>query len=113
MTGGGELLARHVIHAVGPRMGEGDEDSKLVQATESALRAASAAHLTSIAFPAISTGIFGYPRDRCARVMLDTVVSFVETQKTTLRSVDFCLFDRDTFELFLQELERHRLSHKA
>lgn len=113
ITSGGTLRARHVIHAVGPRMGEGDEDRKLTDATLSALRVATEKQLTSLAFPAISTGIFGYPKDRCARVMLDTVVKFCESEKTTLRSVDFCLFGNDTYALFLEELERHRLQHEA
>ena len=62
VTGGGNLKARYVIHAVGPRMGEGDEDRKLGEATLNSLKRAEEHHMKSIAFPAISTGIFGFPR---------------------------------------------------
>ena len=60
-TSGGDLPARYVIHAVGPRMGEGDEDRKLHDATTAALKRAEELRLESIALPGISTGIFGYP----------------------------------------------------
>jgi O-acetyl-ADP-ribose deacetylase (regulator of RNase III) len=60
MTGGGNLKAKHVIHAVGPRMGEGDEDTKLRNATMNSLLLAEEHDLKSIAFPAIGTGVFGF-----------------------------------------------------
>jgi O-acetyl-ADP-ribose deacetylase (regulator of RNase III) len=72
ITGGRSLKARNVIHAVGPRMGERNEDDKLRSATLSSLNLADDNHLRSVAFPAISTGIFGYPVERCARIMLAT-----------------------------------------
>jgi O-acetyl-ADP-ribose deacetylase (regulator of RNase III) len=72
ITGAGSLKARYVIHAVGPRMGERNEDDKLRSATLSSLNLADDNHLRSVAFPAISTGIFGYPVERCARIMLAT-----------------------------------------
>src|SRR5689334_20064681 len=59
ITGGGHLPAKHVIHAVGPRMGEGNEPAKLASATRSSLALADQQALTSIALPAISTGVFG------------------------------------------------------
>ena len=64
MTGAGDLKAKHVIHAVGPRMGEGDEDAKLAAATRSSLEVAAGHRLRSIALPAISTGVFGFPLKR-------------------------------------------------
>lgn len=67
ITSGGLLKARYVIHAVGPQMGEGSEDAKLKGATLSSLKLADEKGLRSLAFPAISTGIFGFPIDRCAR----------------------------------------------
>ena len=78
ITTGGNLKARYVIHAVGPRMGEGDEDQKLENATRNSLKLADKHHLSSISFPAISTGIFGYPIDRCARIMLKTAKEYLE-----------------------------------
>ncbi|NVM46547.1 MAG: macro domain-containing protein, partial [Candidatus Lokiarchaeota archaeon] len=59
ITTGGNLKAKHVIHAVGPRMGEGDEDNKLMNAVLNSLKLMDEHGLKSIAFPAISTGIFG------------------------------------------------------
>jgi len=75
ITTGGNLKAKYVIHAVGPRFGEGDEDRKLASATLNSLRLADRHGLRSIAFPAISTGVFGFPVDRCASVMLSTAIS--------------------------------------
>src|SRR5215467_3658443 len=72
-TGAGNLRARQVIHAVGPRFGEGDEDKKLASAVRAALALADRRGLKSIALPAISTGVFGFPMDRAARVMLTEI----------------------------------------
>ncbi|MBN1893108.1 macro domain-containing protein [bacterium] len=105
ITSAGGLKAKYVIHAVGPRMGEGDEDEKLKNATLSSLRQADSHNLKSIAFPAISTGIFGYPVERCAKVMLKTVLAYLQ-DKTGLERVVFCLWDEETFRVFRQMLER-------
>ena len=105
ITGGGRLTARHVIHAVGPRMGEGDEDRKLKDATGNSLKVADDNSLKSLAFPAISTGIFGYPLDRCAAVMLMTTKEYLMGE-TGIEKVVFCLFDSlalDTFEKVLDK----------
>lgn len=99
ITSAGTLPARYVIHAVGPRMGEGNEDEKLAQATRSALEMAEKHNLSSIAFPAISTGIFGYPMDRCAKVMLSTAIDYVK-KSTGLKLILFCLYDASAFEVF-------------
>jgi len=99
ITSAGKLPARYVIHAVGPRMGEGEEDEKLRRATLSVLEMAEKHHLSSIAFPAISTGIFGYPMDRCAKVMLSTVLEYVK-RSTALRLIVFCLYDHSALEVF-------------
>lgn len=107
ITSGGDLPARYVIHAVGPRMGEGDEDAKLKKATLSSLKMADQHNLQSIAFPAISTGIFGYPIDRCARVMLSTVAAYVK-KKTGLAHIVFCLFDEEAYRIFQDAFARIR-----
>ena len=104
ITGAGRLPARHVIHAVGPRMGEGREDEKLKAATMNSLKLADEHHLSTIVFPAISTGIFGYPRDRCAQVMLSTVQHYLQGT-TELTEVQFCLFDEETLNIFRNVLE--------
>jgi len=104
ITTGGDLKAKYVIHAVGPRMGEGDEDAKLKNATLNSLKVADANKLTSIAFCAISTGIFGYPLDRCAQIMLRTVIEYLSGD-TGLERVVFCLYDKKSYDTFLNELE--------
>jgi len=106
ITGGGRLRARYVIHAVGPRMGEGDEDRKLREATQSVLKVADENGLGSLAFCAISTGIFGYPMDRCARVMLSTTLAYLRQGNTGLKRVVFCLYDQAALDTFGTEMER-------
>ncbi|MFQ5715943.1 MAG: macro domain-containing protein [Nitrospinales bacterium] len=99
MTGGGRLKAKHVIHAVGPRMGEGEEEEKLRGANLNSLKRAEEKRLSSIAFPAISSGIFGFPMEACARVMLQTTHRYL-SGKTGIKHVVFALFSeeaRDTF----------------
>lgn len=105
VTGGGKLKARYVIHAVGPRYGEGDEDNKLRNATLNSLIRATEKGMKSIAFPAISTGIFGFPKDRCARIMLKTVEEFLASRETSLKEVLFCLWSVEDLELFQKTLE--------
>jgi O-acetyl-ADP-ribose deacetylase (regulator of RNase III) len=105
ITTGGKLKARHVIHAVGPRMGEGDEDQKLRNATLNSLKAADENRLKSIAFPAVSTGIFGFPIERCAAIMLGTTIEYLKGQ-TGLQKVVFCLFGRDSYDVFANQLEQ-------
>jgi len=103
ITTGGNLKARYVIHAVGPRMGEGNEDEKLRDATLNSLKAAEENNLKSLAFPAISTGIFGFPMDRCAKIMFTTTVGFLKGE-TSIEKVVFCLFGQDSYQTFLNEL---------
>jgi O-acetyl-ADP-ribose deacetylase len=99
ITTGGDLKARYVIHAVGPQMGEGNEDEKLKNATLSSLKVAEQNKLTSIAFPAISTGIFGFPLDRCAQIMLSVTGNFLKKQ-TLIEKVVFCLFGKKSYDTF-------------
>ena len=105
LTTGGHLKARWVIHAVGPRMGEGDEDAKLRSATVSSLKLADDRGMRSLTFPAISTGIFGYPMDRCADIMLHTVAEYLQG-KTGLKEVRFCLWGSEAYDIFANTLQR-------
>lgn len=105
ITTGGNLKARHVIHAVGPMMGEGDEDQKLRGATLSSLRVADENHLKSIAFPAVSTGIFGFPLERCAEIMLNTTIEYLQG-KTALEEIVFCLWGKEAYGVFEKALNR-------
>jgi O-acetyl-ADP-ribose deacetylase (regulator of RNase III) len=103
ITSGGRLRARHVIHAVGPRMGEGNEDNKLKNATLNALKVADENELKSLAFPAISAGIFGFPIDRCAEIMLRTAIDYLKAD-TQIERVVFCLFGHDSYDVFARQL---------
>jgi O-acetyl-ADP-ribose deacetylase (regulator of RNase III) len=103
VTGAGRLPARHVIHAVGPVWGTGDEDAKLAGAVRGALALARAGDLRRVSLPAISSGIFGFPKDRCARVILETVCAF-----EGLEEVRLCNLDDRTATIFREEAERFR-----
>jgi len=103
ITTGGDLKARYVIHAVGPRMGEGSEDEKLRNAVTNCLKLMDEHRLKSIAFPAISTGIFGYPIARCAKIMISTAKKYL-TGETQIRKVVFCLYSEPDYEVFNKEL---------
>ncbi len=104
MTTGGKLKVKYVIHAVGPRHGEEHEDEKLKDATLNSLILADKNNLKSIAFPAISTGIFGFPKKRCAAIMLSTTIAHLEGL-AKLGKVVFCLYDHETFKTFKSTLQ--------
>ncbi|MCD4654484.1 macro domain-containing protein [bacterium] len=105
MTGAGNLKVKNIIHAVGPTMGSGDEDQKLTNSTMSVLEIAESNHIRSIAFPAISTGVFGYPKIRCAKAMLSTTIAYLQSGSEIDR-IFFCLYDDDTYSVFENELSR-------
>jgi O-acetyl-ADP-ribose deacetylase (regulator of RNase III) len=94
ITRGYRLPARFVIHAVGPVWGGGgrDEETLLASCYRTALVIARDHGLTSIAFPAISTGIYAFPADRAARIAVGTVAAEVAAQPGTLRRITFCCF---------------------
>ena len=107
MTSAGKLPSKYVIHAVGPRMGEGDEDSKLKNAVLSSLMLASEKGLWSISLPAISSGIFGFPKDRCAKILINEALHFLEENpESSLSLVEFCIFDDLTVSYFEKEFGR-------
>jgi O-acetyl-ADP-ribose deacetylase (regulator of RNase III) len=86
-------------------MGEGNEDEKLKNATLNSLKLADKHNLESIAFPAISAGIFGFPIDRCAEIMLRTTIDYLKA-KTELKKVVFCLFGNDSYTVFENQLKQ-------
>jgi len=104
ITTGGKLKAKHVIHAVGPRMGEGNEDQKLKNATLNSLKLIDEHNLKTIAFPAISTGIFGFPIDRCSKIMINVAKEYLQGN-TQIEKVIFCLYTASDFEVFENELK--------
>ncbi|MCE5194234.1 MAG: macro domain-containing protein [Nitrospiraceae bacterium] len=106
ITNAGRLHAKFVIHTVGPIIGEGNEDNKLGNAVLSALKLASENNLKSISMPAISSGIFGFPKDRCAKILVrESANYFKDNPKTSLEVIEFCVFDERTMEFFKKELE--------
>lgn len=103
-TSGGKLPCKYVLHAVGPVWGEGDEDAKLAAAITGSLRRADELQLESLALPAISTGIFGFPKDRAAKIILAEIEKyFAEAKKSGLKLVRVTLFDQPTIDAFLGE----------
>jgi O-acetyl-ADP-ribose deacetylase (regulator of RNase III) len=106
ITGGGNLKAPYVIHAVGPLGSDPNADELLANATRSSLDVATENNLTSIALPALSTGVFGYSISKCAHVMLSAAVDYLEQEETSLDLVVFCLFGAQAFGVFEQELAR-------
>jgi O-acetyl-ADP-ribose deacetylase (regulator of RNase III) len=105
MTHAGNLKAKHVIHAAGPVQGEGQEESKLRSATLSSLKIANQNKLQDIAFPAISTGIFGFPMQKCSEIMLKTAMEFLETHEFP-QEIIFCLYGQEAYSVFEQTLNK-------
>ncbi len=107
MTTAGKLKAKFVIHAVGPMMGEGDEDNKLKKAIASVLTLATEKKLKSISVPAISAGIFGFPKDRCAKILVGGTAAFLKQRpESPLELVEFCIFDQEALGYFKSEMEK-------
>src|SRR5208283_297858 len=107
ITTAGKLPSTFVIHAVGPRMGEGDEDNKLKNAVKSILELASSKGLASISMPAISSGIFGFPKDRCANILVSTAKDFLmKNSDSSVQVVEFCIHDELTLGFFKQEFDK-------
>ncbi len=107
ITSGGNLKARYIIHAVGPVYHDGQhgEDRLLSGAYKTSLELAVSQKLQSIAFPAISTGIYGYPIDQAAYVALTTVLDFVKTN-TGLSLIRFVLFSDSDLKVYENTLKR-------
>ena len=104
LTGAGRLPAKFVIHAASMSLGGRTTEANLRAATRNSLRRANEKGLKSIAFPAIGTGIAGFPLDRCARAMLDEVRAHLGGP-TTLVRVEFVLFDAAGLAAFERALE--------
>jgi len=102
-TSGGTLPARFVIHAVGPVWGDGDEDKKLSDAITGSLRVADELKIESIAFPAISTGIFGFPKERAAKIFFKAIEDYFSENESGLKTVKLVLWDDETVNAFLGE----------
>jgi O-acetyl-ADP-ribose deacetylase len=100
VTTAGKLPFKGVIHAVGPRQGEGDEEAKLVQALKTAFQKAAERGWSSVSFPAVSSGIFAVPLDVCARAYAKAA------RASPLRNVRLCLRDQPVIDAVLKELSK-------
>ena len=100
VTTAGKLPFKGVIHAVGPRCGEGDEESKLFNALLAAFDEAKQRGWNSVSFPAVSSGIFAVPFDVCARAYLKAA------RASPLGKVRLCLRDQPVIDAVLKELKR-------
>ncbi|MGE5378647.1 MAG: macro domain-containing protein [Bacteroidota bacterium] len=101
-TSGGRLPAKYVIHAVGPVWGDGGEDKKLSDAITGSLQVADELRCSSLAMPAISTGIFGFPRDRAAGILFSALEDYFKNNRSDLEVVKLVLFDQSSTDVFLQ-----------
>ncbi len=106
VTGAGNLPFQAVVHAVGPCLGEGDEEATLVRALTSAFARASERAFSSLSFPAVSSGIFAVPLPVCARAYVRAVREFFsEHPESSLRLVRLCLMPGPLVDLVRRELE--------
>jgi O-acetyl-ADP-ribose deacetylase (regulator of RNase III) len=106
ITGAGRLPARYVIHAVGPRWrgGAHGEPGLLASAYRTAFMLAAERSCATVATPAISTGIYGFPIDQAAPIAIEEAVAALEVAETTLREVTFALFSQADLEVFARAL---------
>jgi len=103
-TSGGLLPSKYVVHAVGPVWGDGDEDRKLSDAVTGSLCVADELTCESIALPAISTGIFGFPKDRAAGIIFSSIEKyFADNPSSTTKTVKIILFDRSSVDAFIDQ----------
>lgn len=101
ITTAGNMLARYVIHTVGPvwHGGMNNEDQLLANAYSNSLRLAVDNEVKTIAFPNISTGVYGFPKERAAKIAIETVRRFLEKDKS-LHEVVFVCFDRENHAIY-------------
>lgn len=104
VTGAGNLKAKYVIHAAGMHPGGSVSRRSLSDATKNSLVRADEKGLRSIAFPAVGTGVGGFPLGECAHIMIDTVSAHLETGETALEKVFFVLFDEPSYAVFEEAL---------
>ena len=107
ITSGGKLNAKHVIHTVGPvwNGGNKNEEQLLANAYRNSLQLAVESNIHIIAFPNISTGIYGFPKRRAAEIAIDTVEQFLQNNES-IHEVTFCCFDEENTNLYKQLLKR-------
>jgi len=105
VTSAGTLSAKYIIHVVGPIWGQGNEAAKLKEAVKSTLKKAEDIYVHSISIPAISSGIFGYPKEEACSIIWETVLSFIKDRHHLPNLFRLCAIDSQTVEAFLKALE--------
>ncbi len=110
VTGAGKLKAKYVIHAVGPvwRGGNHNEDELLYSAVMNSLKKAEELRARSIAMPAISTGIYGFPKDRAAKIFGKAIADFIKTEKKGLELIRICHIDEQSGRIFAENMNLTR-----
>ena len=108
ITTGGNLPAKYVIHTVGPvwRGGGNREGETLASCYTESLKIASDKGMTSIAFPAISTGVYGYPQDQAAKIAIGATIGYLKENSTSLKSVHFVVYDGNAYKVYADELDK-------
>lgn len=106
VTGAGRLKAKYVIHAVGPvwKCGSENEDTLLYKAVYNSLLRAKELGLKSISIPAISTGIFGFPKERAAKIFEKAIKDFIQKENGGLKLIRLCNIDEETTEIFAKNI---------
>ncbi len=105
LTGSGNLRARYVIHAASMHLGGTVSRESLTATTKNSLIIASDKKVETLAFPAIGTGVGGFPLLQCANIMLTTVLEYLCNEETSIEKVYFVLFDDRAYEIFKETLE--------
>jgi len=108
LSSGGDMVCKYVIHAVGPVWYDGsrNEDQDLLYSVYNSLIMADQLKLESISFPGISSGIFGFPKDRCAKIMFHAFFQYYKNYpKTTLKLVRYTNYDSPTYTVFVDEFD--------
>ena len=111
ITSSGLLPCKAIVHTVGPRMGEGNEDEKLSKAINSCLEVGLQKGFKSISIPAISSGIFGFPKDRCAKVLVNETIAFFEKLDNlpdSIQMVEFCVLGDEIIKAFQNEFSKFK-----
>jgi O-acetyl-ADP-ribose deacetylase (regulator of RNase III) len=102
-TSAGRLPVKYVIHAVGPVWGEGQEDAKLSEAVHGILQVSDELNLETVSVPAISTGIFGFPKERAAGIVFEALRAYFKNHSASgIGTIRLVLFDPPTLEAFLE-----------
>ena len=107
-TTGGSMHCKYVIHTVGPIWGEGEEDKKLAVAIRSSLHMANSLKARSVSFPAISTGIYGFPIGKAADIFMKVISAFAaEKDSQSVKRILLVLYDLTSFEIFKRSFDKN------